>query len=110
MFRAEIAEASGWCCGICRDPVDPSLKHPDPGYGSIDHIVPLASGGSNDPENLQLAHLVCNLRKRQFPEVLRVLKANRPRPPEAVGGDRRRGGRGQVRSGQCHVPPAFSEL
>jgi HNH endonuclease len=30
---------------------------------SIDHIVPLAAGGTDDRANLQLAHLFCNLHK-----------------------------------------------
>ena len=64
-LRLAIAERTDWNCGICGVPVDRRLMHPDPGYGSIDHIVPLAAGGSNDPENLQIAHLLCNLRKRQ---------------------------------------------
>jgi 5-methylcytosine-specific restriction endonuclease McrA len=29
----------------------------------VDHIVPLARGGTNGPENLQLLAPVCNLRK-----------------------------------------------
>ncbi len=62
-FRALIAERDEWVCGICNKSVDPNTKHPDPMYGSIDHIVPIAIGGSSDDENLQLAHLVCNLRK-----------------------------------------------
>lgn len=39
-------------------------RHPDPLCASIDHIVPLSQGGTNDLTNLQLAHLRCNLRKR----------------------------------------------
>lgn len=30
---------------------------------SIDHILPLARGGGDVPNNVQLAHLVCNMRK-----------------------------------------------
>jgi 5-methylcytosine-specific restriction endonuclease McrA len=30
---------------------------------SVDHIIPRALGGTHDPENLQLTHLVCNLIK-----------------------------------------------
>jgi len=66
VFRAEIAERDDWTCGICGEPVDKRLTHPSPGYGSIDHVVALAAGGGNEIENLQLAHLVCNLRKRQL--------------------------------------------
>lgn len=60
----DIAWRSCWRCGICRKRVRPSLAHPDPRAPSLDHKIPLAAGGSNDVANLQLAHLVCNLRKR----------------------------------------------
>lgn len=30
---------------------------------SVDHIVPLARGGSHSADNVQSAHLLCNLRK-----------------------------------------------
>jgi hypothetical protein len=36
---------------------------PRPLSASIDHIVPLATDGTDDPGNLQLAHLFCNLHK-----------------------------------------------
>lgn len=64
-FRAFIAERSNWTCALCANPVDPNLEHPHTMYGSIDHIIPLAVGGSNEMDNLQLAHLSCNARKRQ---------------------------------------------
>lgn len=47
-------------CGICGGPVDIGLRRPNLMSPSIDHIVPYAHGGSNDPSNLQLAHLLCN--------------------------------------------------
>lgn len=58
-----IFEASGWICGLCDEDVDPTLKWPDPFMQSLDHIVPLAKGGGHVSENVQLAHLVCNVRK-----------------------------------------------
>lgn len=48
-------------CGICGQPVDKSLKFPDPKSPCIDHIIPIAKGGNPvDIDNLQLAHLKCN--------------------------------------------------
>lgn len=35
----------------------------DPLAASVDHIVPVSAGGSDDPSNLQIAHLCCNLMK-----------------------------------------------
>ena len=73
---AYIAERDKWRCGICGGRVAKALRHPDPMAPSVDHIVPLAAGGApGDPANLQLTHLVCNLRKRDVPmgEQLRLL-------------------------------------
>lgn len=51
-------------CGICGQPVDFSLKYPNPLSPCIDHIVPIAKGGHpSDIDNLQLAHWICNRQK-----------------------------------------------
>lgn len=51
-------------CGICGQPVDMSLKFPNPMSKSIDHIIPIVRGGHpSDIDNLQLAHLSCNRAK-----------------------------------------------
>lgn len=51
-------------CGICGRPVDFSLRYPDPLSKTVDHIVPINRGGHpSDLDNLQLAHLACNLAK-----------------------------------------------
>lgn len=93
----EIGERDGWVCGICRDPghsmtrtaaagaTTPSLLRPedlvfeevppgewveagyDPLAASVDHIIPRSAGGTDDPGNLQIAHLFCNLMKHDQP-------------------------------------------
>jgi hypothetical protein len=63
VFRLEIAERDNWICGICHEEVDRTLSHPDPLCASVDHIIPLARGGTNDLDNLQISHLRCNLSK-----------------------------------------------
>lgn len=50
-------------CGLCGDAIDPDLVYPDPMSRSLDHVVPLASGGSHAQDNLQWAHWICNVRK-----------------------------------------------
>ncbi len=51
-------------CGICGKPVDMTLRYPNPMSKTVDHIVPINRGGHpSDIENLQLAHLACNLEK-----------------------------------------------
>lgn len=44
-------------CGICQEPIGNEAKQ-------IDHITPRARGGTNDLENLQWSHALCNLWKR----------------------------------------------
>ena len=61
--RVAIFERDGWICGICQQPVDKSLKYPHREAASTDHIVPLSRGGLHIAENLQCAHLVCNVAK-----------------------------------------------
>jgi len=51
-------------CGICGQPVNKSLKYPDPGSPTVDHIIPVSKGGHpSDIDNLQLAHFKCNRAK-----------------------------------------------
>lgn len=56
-----LALRDGTLCSICGDEVDmdnPGLMKP-----SIDHVLPRSRGGTDDPGNLALAHLICNIRK-----------------------------------------------
>lgn len=43
-------------CGICGEPIDYSLPYLDPGEFVVDHIVPLAKGGTDELANKQAAH------------------------------------------------------
>lgn len=60
VVRAEIYKRDGWICGICREKVNPKFVVPHPLAKTIDHIVPLAKGGTHEPKNVQLAHFICN--------------------------------------------------
>lgn len=62
--RWEIYERDGGFCGLCRQAVDRGLRWPHPGSASVDHVVPITRGGKDAANNLQLAHLGCNLRKQ----------------------------------------------
>lgn len=59
----ELANERGIACGICGLDVDMTLRKPDVMRASVDHVVPVARGGTNERTNLQLAHLRCNMRK-----------------------------------------------
>jgi hypothetical protein len=60
--RKEVFERDGWVCHICGEPVsrDP-LSRLD--GASIDHVVPIAAGGTHTMENVRTAHLRCNIKK-----------------------------------------------
>lgn len=58
MTVGELAKRDGSACGICGETVE--LKAKDMFRPSVDHVIPRAAGGKDDPSNLQLAHLWCN--------------------------------------------------
>src|SRR5690348_11568303 len=47
-------------CGICGGDIDYAPASPDPGSFEVDHIVPLARGGTDTLENKQASHRACN--------------------------------------------------
>jgi 5-methylcytosine-specific restriction endonuclease McrA len=62
--RTEVFERDAWRCGICRRKVDSKLAYPHPLSPSLDHIVPLSKGGEHTKANTRLAHLRCNVIRR----------------------------------------------
>jgi 5-methylcytosine-specific restriction endonuclease McrA len=60
----EIFERDGWRCHLCRKPVKQDAPRTDPDGATIDHIVPISLGGSDEPSNVATAHYRCNLDKR----------------------------------------------
>lgn len=63
MSVSVLAKRDGTDCTICGEGIDMSLRYPDMQRASVDHVLPYSLGGTHDPENLALAHLVCNIRK-----------------------------------------------
>ena len=67
----KIMKRDGNACAICGKPVDMDDYHitktgrrrPDAMYPSVDHIIPLAKGGTHTWDNVQLAHYMCNALK-----------------------------------------------
>lgn len=57
-------------CGICGMLIDMNLNHPHLYSFTVDHVIPLANGGSDDLTNLQPAHLICNSTKGNRVSVL----------------------------------------
>lgn len=61
-----VLERDGPGCGICGEDTEP-------GFFSLDHIVPLARGGEHSYANVQIAHRSCNSRKHtKLPEEMAV--------------------------------------
>lgn len=58
-----IGDRDGWVCHICEKPVDPFLPGNHKEGATFDHVIPLSKGGSDEPDNLKLAHWICNIRK-----------------------------------------------
>lgn len=58
-----VYERDGWRCGICKRQISKRLTYPHPRSVSLDHIVPLSWGGEHVWENVQPAHLECNMTK-----------------------------------------------
>lgn len=50
-------------CPDCGTAIYRSAKFRQPGFGSVDHIVPLSKGGAHSQDNVRLTCLPCNLSK-----------------------------------------------
>lgn len=60
VWRQRIFERDGWRCQLCRKMVDRTKTVPHPKAPVLDHILPLARGGTHEPRNVQCAHFLCN--------------------------------------------------
>lgn len=67
-FR-KICERDHWTCRLCGQPVARGTKPPDLLAPTLDHIIPLARGGTHEPGNVQLAHFICNSRKSDHTDI-----------------------------------------
>ena len=59
-----IYEAAGWCCAICGEQVSKPTRTYDDWGPTLDHIIPRAAGGTDEPSNLRLTHSWCNSMRR----------------------------------------------
>lgn len=60
VIRAQVYERDGWRCHLCGKPLARTKVVPHPKAPTIDHIVPLARGGTHEPLNVRAAHYLCN--------------------------------------------------
>lgn len=56
-----------WRCQLCGGRVQRNRETPHPKAPVLDHILPLAAGGTHEPANVQLAHFICNSEKGDRP-------------------------------------------
>ena len=60
IYRMSILERDSFTCKLCNEPLDMDAHPNDNRAPSLDHILPLAKGGSHQTHNLQAAHRQCN--------------------------------------------------
>lgn len=63
VYRHEIYIRDGGICQLCGKPIDLDLPYNHDMAISLDHVIPLALGGAHEPNNIQLAHRICNSSK-----------------------------------------------
>lgn len=60
VYRSRIFERDGWRCRLCGKKTKREAVVPHPLAPVLDHIIPLAKGGTHEPANVQCAHFLCN--------------------------------------------------
>lgn len=55
-----LGKRDGWICHLCGLTVDRNLYWPNGQAGSVDHVIAVYHGGSDEDSNLRLSHLTCN--------------------------------------------------
>lgn len=63
MSIEQLGERDGWRCHLCTRRVNRALGYAHAMSPTFDHLTPVSYGGTDAPENLRLAHRVCNTRR-----------------------------------------------
>lgn len=66
VYRRKVFEADGYRCHICGRLTARRQKPPHPKAPTIDHVIPLAAGGTHEPANCRTACFICNCTKREI--------------------------------------------
>lgn len=91
--RAIIARSKP-ACYLCGEPIDYTLRYPDPGCFVVDHVIPIAKGGSDGLANKKAAHhprmqlQETRTHRRTLRAEIRVTRLAAPRQPAACGPSR----------------------
>lgn len=59
----ELFEMYDWICNICEQKIDRRLRKPNFYAATVEHVVPLAHGGTHTWDNVRPAHAICNFKK-----------------------------------------------
>lgn len=59
----QIGIKDNFVCYLCSEPIDMSLPRTSKLGATIDHVIPITKGGTDDLDNLRLTHWTCNVRK-----------------------------------------------
>jgi 5-methylcytosine-specific restriction endonuclease McrA len=89
----QVAERDDYTCCLCWDePVDMMLRVPNFWAPTVDHVIPLACGGTDTWDNIQLAHFICNSYKGdgEFTGLPPRVGGSAPLPDELIGAARSR--------------------
>jgi len=63
VYRKRVFESDGYRCHICNKMTKKTATVPHPMAPTIDHLTPLAKGGTHEPLNCRTAHFICNSKK-----------------------------------------------
>lgn len=63
VYRRQVFESDGYRCHLCHGRTDPTKPVPHPKAPTIDHVIPLAQGGTHEPANCRTACFMCNALK-----------------------------------------------
>ncbi len=63
-IRRDLMRQQNGLCAYCRRVMTTDRRHERKArFATLDHLVPIAQGGNNDPENLVLCCRLCNIVK-----------------------------------------------
>ena len=63
VHRTKVYTSDGYRCHLCGKKTDPTKSVPHPKAPTIDHVIPLAVGGTHEPSNCRTACFLCNATK-----------------------------------------------
>lgn len=58
-----LFELHAWTCFVCKEQINKFLRFPNFMAATVEHIIPLAKGGTHTWDNVAPAHAKCNFSK-----------------------------------------------